>query len=190
MPKEIIINDYITKVKQSDSRRAKYYIKNGKKKIPSKYLKDTSKFVFSRFTDGKVYLTDKESGERVLANPRTAGTPKFIQISGNALYSGFGSHRIRMLIVGGIKEFFRPVFKKHFNKNDFSKLPVKITFKFYDQTTQDVDNLSQPYIKSIFDLLTDMKFIPDDKPDYINGFSVDFEESDKKYLKIIIHEGK
>ena len=189
MVKTIIINDYITRVKQSDSRRAKYYIKDGKKKAPSKYLKNPSSFVFKKFKDGKTYLTNAITGERVLANPRTAGTPKFIQISGNALYSGYGSHRIRMMIIGGIKDFFRPLIKKEMKNYKLSKFPIKIKLEFFDKTTQDVDNLSQPYIKSLFDLFTDMNIIPDDKPLYINGFSVDFTESDKKYLKIHIEHG-
>ena len=74
---EITIPEYITKVALSKARRPVYYSINGKRKPPKKYLKDPLYTI-----DRQGYLRYRPTGDKVVANKKVVGTPKYQKING------------------------------------------------------------------------------------------------------------
>lgn len=204
----IEIPKYIRQVKLSDSRLKKYYEKGKKEPKASKY-KDTEKYVWKKFNDGRIFLVELETGERVLANPRAAGTPRYITINGQKIYNGEASKHIRNKILSEIKESFAPYVNKlaPINLEDF---PIRIELEVHDiirepssNSLWDVDNRAWPYVKAFQDCLTgntdkkgkkrNKQIIPDDNVLYITQppvpkfVPVDNEE-DRKLVFTIVRE--
>lgn len=169
---EIIIPRFITKALVSKKCRAKYY-KMGDK-IPPTYL---DKYIF----DKKGFLVDKE-GNRILANPRTAGEPRYEVLSGNKLLSGYGSHHMRNMLVNAMKDFYRPLVQEYIIKHGpITEFPVQVTWDVYtdiSSTDWDASNLFF-YYKYFEDSLHEksekttykgkplLQLIPDDSIKYI-----------------------
>lgn len=159
---EITIPEYITKVKLSEKRQAKYYNVKGKKKIPDKYLKDKKRYLI----DGGGFIRDKFTGNKVIANSRSVGTPKYSKINGQAFYSGFGSFAVRMAIVAGIKNFFKPFLR---GIPPITEYPVQFEMELHapiEEGNWDLDNL-WIYTKCFQDMLTDMKILVDDNIQFV-----------------------
>lgn len=96
---EVTIPEYITHVQLSKARKAKYY-KRGQK-TPKKY---ENRKVYKYDREG--YLVKTPGGLRVIANPKSAGTPKYQKINGQQLYSGNMMPMVRSKVVNAIKSFF------------------------------------------------------------------------------------
>ena len=190
----ITIPEYITTVQISETRRAKYYTKKTKN-IPKTYRE---KYTFNK----KGYLVDKE-GKKIIANPRSVGTPRFVTISGNQFYSGYGGRggaHTRAKIVRELKAFYMPFVEKA--KEEYgviTQFPIQITWDIYrhveDEPDWDVSNL-QFYYKYFEDCLRDPPnpMIPDDTVKYITWAAspkiipVDTWEERKFVFKILYDE--
>ncbi len=160
----ITIPDYPDKVLIAKARRAVYYVDNtttkGKSLLPRSY-NDITKYAF---IDG--VLHNLKTGEPVLANPRTAGKPRYWVVNFQDIWNGNMSKQARNNVVGKLKEVLRPHIK---NIRKIKAFPVEISIDIYDtQCPVDISNRGAVYTKVIEDLLTDEGKIPDDKIDYVN----------------------
>ena len=200
------IPEYIRQVKLSDARMKKYYEK-GKKAPKAQKYNDSTKYAWKRWSNGKAYLTELANGERVIANPRAAGTPRLITINGQKIYNGEASKHIRNKILSAIKEQMAP----YVNKLDpigLEHFPLKLELELHDiirepssHSLWDVDNRSWPYIKAFQDCLTgnrdkngkkrNKQVIPDDnvlwitQPPVPKFVPVDKEEDRKLVFTIV-----
>jgi len=201
---KVEIPDYIRKIKVSNARIKKYY-ELGKKGPASKKHQDKTKYDYKPFIGNRSYLTDLVTGERVVANPKAAGTPNVVTINGQSLYNGAVSKHLRARILGEIKESYMP----YVNAMDvIEEYPIVIEMEIHDTIFEstslwDVDNRSWPYIKAFQDCLTGNKnklgvkqckqIIPDDNILYVTTppspkfIPVDKEE-DRKIVFIIKKE--
>lgn len=126
---KITIPEFITRVQISKKRRAKYYSKyKGKgvsKKVPKKYRGDD----YSYNKNG--WLVD-QNGQRVIANPRVAGKPKYQVLSGNKLLSGYGSPHVRARLVHELRKFYRPFVQNHIKQyGEITTFPLRVEWDCY-----------------------------------------------------------
>lgn len=111
----------------------------------------------------KFMLCHKETKQPVLANPKTAGTPKLQRINAQDFYAGFNAPHIRGKIMQTIKMSFLPYVK---DLPVIETYPVRIRLEIVDTvknsfdrakeglgTRFDVDNRAYPYNKAFLDLL-------------------------------------
>lgn len=175
----IEIPEYLTRVKLSEKRR-KIYFKRGKK-IPKKYLH----FPF----DQKGFLVYPDSGERVVKNALTAGTPRWLTLSGNWFYASPQKHT-RALAIKEVKRFFR----RALSKMEIAPLsddayPLRVEWEFHAPVgvgNWDLDNLWF-YQKCFLDTLVKMGVLRDDTIEYITApgrpefYPVEKEE-DRKFV--------
>lgn len=168
---------YITRVKIANARRPKYYEKGSSKKIPKKYS-NVKKFNFIPIKVGtriRYYLADLSDNTPIVANPKTAGKPKFMKIRGNDFYSGFGNPAMRSTVVNLIKEGLSPFFVD-MNPILAADYPLYIEFIYFDtvEESQDLDNKRYAYEKCTLDLLQRDKKIINDNVKYIVKLSSEF----------------
>lgn len=172
----VVIPKYIRRVKLSESRRTKYY-ELGKKIPKSAKYRDMSKYEYREIKGYKKrrFLVDKATGERVIANPRAAGTPNYVVINGQKIYNGEVAGPIRNKMMKEIKAFMAPFIAELDPITDF---PIRINMEIHDVIKEDgysfwdVDNRAWPYIKAFQDCLTGdrgnyRKIIEDDHMMYI-----------------------
>jgi len=201
------IPKYIRKVKLSQARKRKYYEKGKKAPVAKKYA-DTSKYGWKKY-GSKQFLIDLETNERVVANARTAGTPRYMAVNGQKIYNAEASPHVRSKVMSDIKESFAP-FIDELDPIDLDSFPININLEIHDVITDemsrqlwDVDNRSMPYIKAFQDCLAGNKdkdgknrnkqIIPDDHVLYITQppvpkfIPVDNEE-DRKLVFTIVEE--
>lgn len=154
---EVHIPDYITHVKLSSKRRAKYFMRGDN--IPKKYLNSGCSF------NSKNQLIDLD-GSLVIKNPRVAGTPSWKKINGQEFYQGMGNPIMRSKIIGAMKDFFRPYFD---DIQPILHFPIAVELEIHDNPTDefDIDNLSWVYTKVILDVMAEKGIIPDDNVNYI-----------------------
>lgn len=157
----IEIPQYIRKVKLSNARVKKYYEK-GKKEPKAKKYKDTTKYAWKSLK-GRKFLVDLETEERVIANPRSVGTPRYITINGQKIYNGEVSKHVRNKVLSAIKENFTPYINK-MPEVHLEEFPIKISLELHDiirepgsNSLWDLDNRAWPYIKAFQDCLTGNK---------------------------------
>jgi len=111
---KIVIPNYEEKVPISKRRRAKYYKKG--EKLAKKYLTGIKNGMY--FYDKKGFLVDQNKN-RVIANPISAGTPKFWTINGQRMYDGTLHYTARSKITRWMHEYLSqfieefPVIKLH-----------------------------------------------------------------------------
>ena len=178
---------FIEEIELSKKRRAKYYDK--KSKIPNKYKKKDYDF------DKNGILVHIESGQKIIKNTRTIGTPNVKKINGQYFWSGAHPH-IRRKIKREMSIFFYehmkdiPTIQEH-------QYPIGIRIDLYDNVNQgsDLDNFIYLYRKVIHDVLVadDMEHDPiiiDDSKKYIQDIPTKFypiEDHDKRRLHIEIY---
>jgi len=157
---EIVIPNYPSKIKLSEKQRAKYYHKNKGKKPPKKY--QNNRYVYNK---AKV-LVDVVTGERVIANPRLAGTPKMWNVNFQAIWNQAIRFQQRAVITNKLKEIFIPFIK---DLKPIKEFPIKFEIFICDiDMVVDISNKGVIYTKILEDLLTEYKIIPDDKAEFIN----------------------
>lgn len=202
------IPNYIRKVKLSEARNIKYYEK-GKREPKALKYSDVDKYEWMKFSNNKTYLVDKTTKERVIANPKAAGTPRFVTINGQKIYNGDIDKHLRNKVMSSIKEFFTP-FIAQLDVIPIECFPIMLTLEVHDiirepssNSLWDVDNRAWPYIKAFQDCLTGNKdkegkkrckqIIPDDnvlfitQPPVPKFIPVDNEE-DRKLVFTIVRE--
>ena len=174
------IPNYPRSVEVSKSRRPKYY-KIGDK-IPKKFEADGYCYVGG-------FLVDP-TGQKVVKNTKSAGTPRYISINAQAIYVGL-HHSVRSKIVDSLHSLFHETFKKQLPATiDLTGKTVFIHLQFYDVVSAklpDLDNLANFFVKCGMDCLTKatnskgdtshkLGIIPDDKVTYVSGISLGFTE--------------
>ena len=102
----------------SNSRRPKYYTSSDR--IPKKY------HGYSFDTKGRLITPD---GEPILRNARSVNTPRMRKINGQEFYSGVTRPALRVKIVNGIKDSFRPYIQ---DVPKVKQFPVKILCELHD----------------------------------------------------------
>jgi len=140
----------------SNSRRPKYY--TTKDKIPKKY----HGYEFDH--KGRLVTPD---GTPIMRNARTVNTPRVKKINGQEFYSGITRPIIRVKIVNGIKDSFRPYLKEMPKIKSF---PIKIHCEFHDipgRADWDLDN-KWIYCKVFQDLLVQEGKLPDDNIKFVS----------------------
>lgn len=157
----IEIPEYIRQIKLSNARRRKYYEK-GKKEPTAKKYTNAAKYGWKKY-GAKQFLIDLDTDERVVANFRAAGTPKYMTINGQKIYNAEASPHVRSKVMSEIKKSFGPyidalevIKEEHF--------PINIHLEIHDIIRDpnnnqywDIDNRSMPYIKGFQDCLTGNK---------------------------------
>jgi len=148
------------KVTLSKKRKPIYYNKNPgklrKTKIPKRYK--------NNLTDIEGYILD-EAGNRIMANSRSAGTPKYLSINNQHIYAG--NYLTRVRIVNGLKEFLYPYVV---NLPIIRELPVIIDCELFTipgAANWDIENFGVIYSKVFNDLLVSEGKIPDDSVRFI-----------------------
>lgn len=184
----LTIPEYITKIQTSKKRRKKYFSKYDGKGVSRTYDYDELDGKYSPLQDhydgppytlpisksnalklhegdyswnSQGYLED-EDGDRVVANPRAAGTPNYEKLSGNRFSSGFGNHHLRRTLTHGLKDFYRPIVRNQLEPFDQEDLPVWVRWECHTVINRNVFDLDNFwfYYKYLQDVL-----IEDEHPD-------------------------
>ena len=178
----IEIPNYIRQVELSKARQVKYY-ELGKKLPKAKKYEDKTKYDFQEIPGFGIrkFLIDLHTKQRVIANPKAAGTARHVVINGQKIYNGEVDKHVRNKVLSEIKKSFIP----YINQLDIIlKFPIRIRCEIHDVIREnnggslwDLDNRSWPYIKAFQDCLTGnrnkdlllqcKKVIPDDNILYI-----------------------
>lgn len=171
----IVIPEYLTSVKVSNSRRSQFF-KLGDK-IPLKY--SGSEYTYKQ---GKLYNSIEKSF--IIKNSQSKSKPRYVAISGNALYARM-HERIRIKIMNELKKSMLPHIPKE--PLDKSLFPLKVKMLIYrtvDKGQWDIDNFNIFYFKAFFDLLRDKGVIPDDSIEFLTGVGSEFipviDDKDRK----------
>lgn len=153
------IPKYITKVKTSEKRLPKYYANSpGRQKVNKCPTKLGNPQV-----DSKGFYLDKD-GNKIVANARSVGTPRFITINAQVLYVGNSWGRVA--IKNALEEFYTPLVET---------LPVftgsiimeSEIHTIVGHSQADLDNLGYMYGKVLTDTMTNLGKIADDKVPYV-----------------------
>lgn len=163
----IIISNYPDKVIVSRQRRPVYFVNNptkkGKREIPKKYKID--RYFFNR----EGYLTDRQTNERVIANTRSVGTPRYWVVNFQDIWSGVVAAQLRAALANKIKDILRPYITAVVPIEGSELYPLRLEIELHNSTfTVDASNKGVIYTKIIEDLLVTEGKIPDDSPEYIN----------------------
>lgn len=163
--RELEIPLYIRKVKLSDSRRPTYYELTKKVKLPNKYAHHPERFKWKpyRFSkDVRVLLMDMKTGQRVIKNSKSVGTPRYKTINGQDIYNQNIVKENRNTMLQAIKSFFVP-FVNTMEKIPLEDLPIRIevevhyTYLADNGMPWDLDNHFYMYQKGFQDVLTGHK---------------------------------
>ncbi len=153
----IEITNFITHVLLSKKRRARYYKKG--KKIPKKY--QTNEYGYNKQEE----LIHKATKMRVIANPRSVGTPRLKKINGQDIYRGNNNPYIRSKMVSEMKAFFADaIVKSGIDPIDSKHYPIEMELEMHIPLNAefDVDNAGWLYVKVIQDVLTQTGTIVND----------------------------
>ena len=181
---KIIIPNYEEKVPISKRRRAKYYKKRdlSKNNIAKKYTNGVKNGTYSYDKQG--YLVD-QSKNRVLANPLSAGTPKYWTINGQRMYDGTLHYTARSKITRWMHEYLKqyieelPVIK--LQKGEFLRVWVDM-YKPLQVQNWDCDN-QWPWTKWFLDTCVELGKIPDDSVQIVRSSGqVTYIPSDERKL--------
>lgn len=201
---EFTIPLYIRQYIKSNSIRAKYYVKGGKRKIPDKYLKDDS-YGFRFFPvvnkgkkTEKLFLVDVKTEKRVIANKHLVGEQNIKNINGQDIYNGLVQSHDRNNLIGQIKKNIRPYI---IPLPVIASYPIRIDVFFFDTIGDeeysqgqdwDLDNRSFPYCKALADELKKQGKIVDDNRYYIteppHGIFVPVDDTQDRKLVVRIYK--
>lgn len=189
--RRIVIPDYPDKVLISKARRPVYYVSKdaqvkGKVEIP-KSFHDRKKYFF----DERGILTERTTGKPKLANPKSAGQPRWWVVNFQQIWNGSIAKHGRSSRVDKLKEALQPYLTKErvvpINQWEY---PVAVEIMIYDtEFPVDVSNRGVLYIKVIEDLLVTEEILKDDSAEYVNdsGRVKYIKVGDKKDKKMVIN---
>ena len=145
----------------SKARRTVYYRRG--MNIPKKY----ADFSF----DAKGFLIDPKTGERVVKNKRSAGTPRYLKLAGNWFVSNQSEH-VRRKAVHELKKYYAKELSSFgippFKADDY---PLRVTWEVHcpiGKADWDLDNLWF-YWKYFCDTLRKLGVIEDDTIRYVTS---------------------
>lgn len=180
------VYDFIEKIKLSEKRRPTYY--KGKAKIPKKYQNDEYGY------NKNGVLVKISTGDRVIKNAISVGTPNIKMITGQYFWMGANPH-IRRKIKRDMSKFFYK-YMKDIPKVEEHQYPIGVRIDLYDDENvgQDLDNFMPVYRKVIHDILTAKEMdheaiIVDDDKKHIQDiptkfYPIDDHKNRKLYIEI------
>lgn len=166
--KTITISNYITEVQVSKSRMTKYYHQKAGRGKTFKPIDKIPKKYNAVGYDLEGYVIDKNNN-RIISNPLSAGTGKFVPINGQMFYSQNGGQFTRSKVVKALHEFYTDKLQNIKPFKDYPMVLVVNWFCPYSHKTLDNTNFAAVYIKTFEDVLTNMGLIEDDNVKYITG---------------------
>lgn len=188
----IKVPQYPDKVMVAKARRAIMYVSaesrvRGRTNIPSSFL-TSPHYEFNE--DG--VLMDVRSGLPKLANPKTAGTPRYWVVNFQDIWNQNITKQDRAMKVDKLKDILRPYIKKI---KPITSFPIELNIILYDISMPvDISNKGVVFTKVIEDLLVTEGKIPDDSVFYINCsgscryVAVDRLEEKKMEIRILKSE--
>lgn len=191
--RQIVIPDYPDKVLISKAKRPVYYVKEnasvkGNTDIP-KTFRNRKKYYF----DERGILHNTETGKPQLANPKTAGQPRWWVVNFQQIWNGSIAKHGRSSRVDKLKEVVLPHIQKlneEWGPLDNKNYPVSIEIYIYDtEFPVDVSNRGVIYTKVIEDLLVTEGLLTDDSAEYVNdsGRTKYIKVADRKDKKMVIN---
>jgi len=177
----IEIPNYLTHVMLDRSRPANYY--TPKKRIPMRYT--TSIYGFNSYG----VLINVLTGKPVVANPLTAGKPRYKKINGREFLSGKISPVMRNRIISEMRRFYLPFFHQKKRIRESCRIKLEI-HNIVGEGNQDLDNMSWILVKVIQDVLVETGVLPEDNVQFIKGFEVNFVptySTDQRKLVVTIY---
>jgi hypothetical protein len=180
---KVEIPDYIERIQLSKKRRPRFYQKGDN--IPKRF-RDERFFNFNH----RGFLVNVQTDEKILANPRAAGTPREKKISGQDIWSGM-DHHLRSKIARELKAYFTDKYRKSRIKGlKRSMYPIGVCMDFYKPIGEgdwDLDNHALIYRKCSLDALKG--YIEDDSVVYVREiptryFPIDAGEQTKIIITI------
>lgn len=170
---KIEIPQYITHVRLSKSRRAKYYTVNMRRKLPKKYKNANYGY------NSKGVLINLLTKEPVIANPKTVGTPREKKINGQEIYSGNVPPTIRSIIVREMKQFYKQFIPSTHKIREKCKIKLEI-FNAIGVGNQDLDNMSWIILKVVQDVLVEKQVLPEDNILVVDNLEIQFHPIDSE----------
>lgn len=166
----IEIPNYPSRVLIAKSRRPVFYVNmdssvKGKTDIPKSFLKNTEKYSF----DSRGVLFNNVTGEPQIANPYTAGKPRYWVVNFQDIYNQSITQHARNMRIDKLKNILKPyiIGVEALSEQDY---PLEICINLYDvEMPVDISNKGVIYIKVIEDLLKKEGKIIDDKIDFVNS---------------------
>lgn len=127
-------------------------------------------------------MTDGVTGEKVIKNTRSAGTERYIKISGQDFWTGI-NHNLRSKIGKELKKYFYNILSE-MKPVPEDEYPIGVKIDIYDVIDEgDIDNLIYIYRKTVHDSLCgNIEFVKDE-----NG---KFHPDRKNYKPLIIDDSK
>lgn len=183
----VVIPDYPDKVLTAKARRAIPYISatskaKGNRDIPRSFY-NPDKYHFNDIG----ILISKKTGEPQLANPQTAGKPRYWVVNFQDIWNQKLAMQSRATVIDKLKDVLRPYIRL---VQPIRVFPIEISITLYDtECPVDISNRGAIYTKVIEDLLVKEGIIPDDNVQYINcSGRTKFipVEKDKKRMEIRI----
>jgi hypothetical protein len=212
---EVTIPKYVRQIMTTKSRGTKYYEFGMKKRPKTKYKSPTFDYLpFNVIRNGKKtvvkFLANVSTGEKVIANPKTKGTPKYKIINGQDLHTLRLEDYERSAIIRAIKAQMIPIVN---SLDRIKKFPLRILCEIHDTIDDeliasdpdwDVDNRMAFYSKVFQDVLSGCKstesgilktttkqIIPDDHRGFITQsptpLFVPIEDSENRKLVFKIY---
>lgn len=160
---KITVPQYPVRIQMTKSRRAKYY--KAVEDLPKTWKRD-------RFGLKGGFVYNLETGERVIKNSRSVGTPRYQTLSGNSFWAGFGHPSQRAILARALKDGLKENMIVEGDPLKVEDFPLQVFWKISKPTAIDFDisNLWF-YYKMLEDCLVDLKIIPNDTFRYISWLS-------------------
>ncbi len=165
---ELIKFPYIDKILVSNKRQTKYYHTSkfkeynhlAKKNIPKRFKND------NYGVDGNGFIINNITGDKIIANPRTAGNAKYWVINFQDIYNGYIRFQVRASYILKIKKALELALT---DVKPFTKFPLRLELFIYAETMPvDIDNKGVMYFKCITDMMVKQyKILPEDDSEYI-----------------------
>lgn len=157
--------------------------KRGRRDIPPSFL-NPIKYTFDK--DG--VLTNNATGLPQLANPQTAGKPRYWVVNFQDIWNQTLTKQDRSMKIDKLKDVLRPYIKCI---PVITAFPIEVSIMLFDtRCPVDISNRGSIYTKVIEDLMVKEGIIPDDSVDYINCSGrtkyVRVDDDSKKMMEIVI----
>lgn len=204
----VIFQNYPTTYTLSNSRLIKYIepVHLPKLSNKAKSLIESGQYIWKRHNTRKgkpECLFNVTTQEWVARNPKTAGTPRIIPISGQDFWSsGEQQQWNRIKLKEQLMEYFIPRIRTQLPESIWMPVGMymHIEYLFFrpllehdivvDKKIQDLDNHAFPYMKIFKDTLQYLEIIKNDDPRYIRGMYphyVHIDNEEERRLEVKIH---
>tara|TARA_Y100001973_G_C5209092_1_gene343986 strand:+ start:11415 stop:11996 length:582 start_codon:yes stop_codon:yes gene_type:complete len=165
---KVIVPNFEDRVPVTKRRRAKYYKRDAAVALPVRYMKGLNSGKYKWDKNG--CLTD-DMNNRIIANPISAGTPRYWVINGQRIYDGTLHYAVRAKVARWVHEYLKEYIEPlpEINIPDGHHIRVWVDmYKEHTDSRWDVDN-QWLWTKWFLDTLVDLGKIPDDSVEYIRS---------------------